>query len=107
MLVAVLEAARIVAVALAPITPGLSSRIYQQLGLGQEALQAACWEADTTWGQLKAGQATAEPEPVFARSCLEGDYVTEPAPVAAAAPAKAGKGGGKQKAAKTATQSAA
>lgn len=37
MLVAVLEAARIVATLLAPVTPTLSARILSQLGLGEGA----------------------------------------------------------------------
>ena len=35
-LVAVLEAVRIVAVGLAPLTPALSARIYAQLGFSEE-----------------------------------------------------------------------
>lgn len=89
-LVAVLEAVRVVAVLLAPVTPALSRRIYAQLGMGEEAFDAMRWE-DAAWGTLRAGHATPAPAPVFAR--LEGDYVTEPAPQhhaaeAAAKPAK-------------------
>lgn len=92
-LVAVLEAVRIVAVMLSPVTPALSRRIYDQLGLGAAALDAARWDEATAWGGLAAGHATATPEPVFTR--LEGDYVTEAAPEgaveAAAAEKKAAK----------------
>ncbi len=38
-LVAVLEAVRVVAVGLAPITPGLAGRIYQQLGYTPEQFE--------------------------------------------------------------------
>lgn len=92
-MVAVLEAARILAVALSPITPGLSGRIYQQLGLGEGPLQGRVSWSDTAWGQLQAGHQTAQPQPVFARLDDTVPFVTEPAPAAAApaaaAPAKA------------------
>lgn len=89
-MVAVLEAARILAVAISPITPGLSSRMYQQLGLGEGPLQGRVTWADTAWGQLQQGHQTAQPQPVFARLDDTVPYVTEPAPTAAAAaPAKA------------------
>jgi len=92
-LVAVLEAARILAVALSPVTPGLSGRAYQQLGLGESPLQGrVCW-ADTCWGQLQEGHQTAEPQPVFARLDDTVPFVTEPAPVAPSASANGGKGG--------------
>jgi methionyl-tRNA synthetase len=73
-LASVLEAVRIVAVMLSPVTPALSRRIYQQLGLGDDAFDGLLWEAGTQWGELKAGHETAAPEPVFTR--LEGDWVT-------------------------------
>ncbi|WIA38275.1 hypothetical protein OEZ86_001615 [Tetradesmus obliquus] len=93
-LVAVLETARILAVALSPITPGLSSRIYQQLGLGEGALDGRVSWSDTAWGQLQAGHCTAAPQPVFARLDDTVPFVTEPAPGAAAAAPAGGKGGG-------------
>ncbi|CAI5479624.1 unnamed protein product [Closterium sp. Yama58-4] len=65
-LVAVLETARCVAVALSPITPTLARSIYTQLGFTAEQFSAIQW-ADTHWGGLNAGQQTAEPAPVFAR----------------------------------------
>ena len=83
---AVLEAARLVAVLLAPVTPALTARVLAQLGLpaSEEAMAALRWEDAAAWGGLQAGQAVAEkPTPVFAR--LEGDFVTEPAPQPAAA----------------------
>jgi len=87
----VLEVLRIAAVALSPVTPALSARIYKQLGFSEQQLEVLTW-ADTQWGTLKKGHLTAQPQPVFAR--LEGDLVTEPAPPAA--PAVSG-GTGKQK----------
>ncbi|KAL4424484.1 hypothetical protein ABPG77_006793 [Micractinium sp. CCAP 211/92] len=80
-LVAVLEAVRVVAVLLSPVTPSLSARIYRQLGLPEEAFAGLQW-SDTEWGALRAGHAMPQPQPVMQR--LEGDYVTEPAPAAAA-----------------------
>ena len=61
--------------------------------------QALTW-ADTAWGGLKEGHATAVPQPVFGR--IECDFVTEAAP--APPPEANGKGGksgkGKQDGAK-------
>ena len=87
-LAAVLEAVRVVAVLLSPVTPSLSARIYQQLGFTPEQHQALTW-ADTEWGALKQGHATPQPVPVMQR--LEGDLVTQPAGAAAAAAAVAAK----------------
>ncbi|KAG2446032.1 hypothetical protein HXX76_000634 [Chlamydomonas incerta] len=83
-LVAVLEAVRCVAVGLAPLTPGLSRRIYAQLGYSDAQFEAITW-ADATWGGLQAGHRTAEPAPVFVR--LEAPE--DAAAAAAAAAAKA------------------
>lgn len=85
-LVAVLEAVRVVAVLLSPVTPSLSRRIYAQLGYSAEEFDALRW-GDAAWGGLAAGRAMPAPAPVMQR--LEGDYVTEPAPAAAAVGAKA------------------
>ncbi|MCO5548575.1 hypothetical protein L7F22_002035 [Adiantum nelumboides] len=60
----VLEAVRIVAVALSPVTPQLSLRIYLQLGYSVEDFQSLSWE-DTNWGALKEGQVIPEARPVF------------------------------------------
>nr|GMC59286.1 methionine--tRNA ligase, chloroplastic/mitochondrial [Ipomoea batatas] len=65
-LVIVLEAVRIIAVALSPVTPSLSFRIYTQLGYTEDQFCAVTW-SHTAWGGLKAGQVTAQPQPVFAR----------------------------------------
>lgn len=65
-LVIVLEAMRIISIALSPITPGLSLRIYSQLGYTEEQFNAVSW-SDTKWGGLKAGQVMAQPTPIFAR----------------------------------------
>jgi len=80
-LVAVLEAVRIVAVMLSPVTPALSRRIYLQLGFLDEDVDALRWE-DVRWGALEKGQEVAPPVPVFTR--LEGEFVTEAAPADAA-----------------------
>eukprot|EP00877_Chromochloris_zofingiensis_P009988 jgi/Chrzof1/5242/Cz15g18150.t1 len=79
-LVSVLETARIVALLLYPITPTLSQRIHQQLGLAAR-LESASW-SDTAWGQLQAGHATATPQPVFARIDDTLPLVTQPAAAA-------------------------
>lgn len=79
-LVAVMEAVRIVAVMLSPITPALSSRIYAQLGFSEEQFTAVRWE-DAQWGCIPTAHRIRRPHPVFAR--LEGEFVTEGAPVAA------------------------
>lgn len=65
-LVIVLEAMRIISIALSPITPDLSLRIYSQLGYTEEQFNAISW-SDTKWGGLKAGQVMAQPTPIFAR----------------------------------------
>ena len=87
-LVAVLETARIVAIALYPITPGVSTRMYQQLALNPEQLKAADWHRDTVWGVLQAQHRTADPCPVFARIEDTVEFVTEPAPQAVAGAGK-------------------
>ncbi|KAK9139730.1 hypothetical protein Scep_009411 [Stephania cephalantha] len=65
-LVMILEAMRIIAVALSPVAPGLSRRIYSQLGYSEDQFDALTWN-DTRWGGLKEGQVMAQPNPVFAR----------------------------------------
>ncbi|XP_022133974.1 methionine--tRNA ligase, chloroplastic/mitochondrial [Momordica charantia] len=65
-LVLILEAMRIIAVALSPVTPCLGWRIYAQLGFSKDQFEAATWN-ETKWGGLKAGQVMAPPNPVFAR----------------------------------------
>jgi len=80
-MVAVLEAVRIVAILLAPVTPRLAARIHAALGLPEAGFGALRWR-DAAWGGLAAGQAFGKPAPLFAR--LEGDFVC-----AEAAPAKA------------------
>lgn len=74
-LVSVLEAVRIVAVMLAPVTPSLSAAIYAQLGYEAADVQAMRWAKDVQWGGLPLGRALPKPSPVFVR--LEGDFVTE------------------------------
>lgn len=73
-LATVLEAVRLSAYLLAPITPTLSTAIYRQLGyetvdfVSQAQLAAiAPFSAHARWGSLPAGQVLAEPQPVFQR----------------------------------------
>ena len=56
-------------VLLTPVTPRLSQRIYEQLGLDFRTLS---WR-ETAWGTLKQDKELPQPAPVFQR--LEGDYV--------------------------------
>ncbi|KAI0524634.1 hypothetical protein KFK09_004011 [Dendrobium nobile] len=65
-LVLILEAMRIIAVALSPVAPILCWKIYAQLGFSKDEFEATTWR-DTRWGGLKAGSVIAEPKPVFAR----------------------------------------
>ncbi|KAB2596103.1 methionine--tRNA ligase [Pyrus ussuriensis x Pyrus communis] len=65
-LVIILEAMRIIAIALSPVVPSLSWRIYGQLGYSKDQFDAATW-SDTKWGGLKSGQVMEQPKPVFAR----------------------------------------
>uniref|UniRef100_A0A5B6ZEA5 methionine--tRNA ligase n=1 Tax=Davidia involucrata TaxID=16924 RepID=A0A5B6ZEA5_DAVIN len=65
-LVIILEAMRIIAIALSPVTPTLCLRIYAQLGYSEDQFNAVTW-SETKWGGLKGGQVMAQPKPVFAR----------------------------------------
>lgn len=65
-LVIILEALRIIAIALSPVTPSLSWRIYAQLGFSKDQFDTARW-SETKWGGLKGGQVMAQPKPIFAR----------------------------------------
>ncbi|GJN08700.1 hypothetical protein PR202_ga26652 [Eleusine coracana subsp. coracana] len=89
-LVIILETMRIIAIALSPITPSLSLRIYTQLGFTEDQFKGLRWE-DTNWGGLKAGQIMAEPKPIFARIENETETGAE-----AQAGSKAAKGGKKR-----------
>ncbi|MEB3306706.1 MAG: methionine--tRNA ligase [Cyanobacteriota bacterium] len=71
-LYAVLEAARIVALLLAPLLPDLSDRMLQQLDQppppsGVGAGQGSVWERQLDWGGLNPGAPLPEPSPVMAR----------------------------------------
>ncbi|XP_010669911.1 methionine--tRNA ligase, chloroplastic/mitochondrial [Beta vulgaris subsp. vulgaris] len=65
-LVIILEAMRIIAIALLPAAPSLCWRIYSQLGYSEDEYNALTWH-ETKWGGLKAGRVMAEAKPVFAR----------------------------------------
>ncbi|XVF23860.1 hypothetical protein REPUB_Repub13aG0076100 [Reevesia pubescens] len=65
-LVIILEAMRIIAIALSPVTPSLCRRIYAQLGYSEDQFNNLNW-SETKWGGLKGGQVMAQPQPVFAR----------------------------------------
>ncbi|XP_026425003.1 methionine--tRNA ligase, chloroplastic/mitochondrial-like [Papaver somniferum] len=65
-LVVILEVVRIIGVALVPVTPSLSSRIYSQLGFSNDQFEDITW-SETRWGGLKGGQVMAQAIPIFAR----------------------------------------
>ncbi|EOA23653.1 hypothetical protein CARUB_v10016854mg [Capsella rubella] len=65
-LVIILEVMRIIAVALSPVAPCLSLRIYSQLGYSVDQFNSISWN-DTKWGGLKGGQVMEQASPVFAR----------------------------------------
>lgn len=64
----VLEVVRIASVALYPLTPALSQRCWQQLGLGEAYGAGLSWSA-TAWGGMPEGHLTnaASAQPVFGR----------------------------------------
>lgn len=73
----VLEAARIVAVGLSPVTPLLSKKVYASLGIESE-FDGLVWESAMSWGRLEAGMQFAKPKPVFPR--MEMMVAVEPQP---------------------------
>ena len=77
-LYAVLEAARITALLMAPLLPDLSARMLQQLGQpipdsGADARCDGSWIQQLEWGGLPAGAPLPEPSPVMARLELSDD----------------------------------
>ena len=75
-LYAVLEAARLVALLMAPLLPDLSARMLAQLGQpladsGADAAVSASWMEQLNWGGLTCGAPLPEPSPVMARLELE------------------------------------
>ncbi|GFQ07326.1 methionine--tRNA ligase [Phtheirospermum japonicum] len=75
-LVNVLEAMRIMAIAISPVTPSLALRIYAQLGYSEDQFYAVTW-SDARWGGLKHGHVTAQPQPIFARIELETELIDD------------------------------
>ena len=67
-LYAVLEAARLVGVLLAPLLPDLSARILEQLGDPQTSEP---WEQQLVWGGLTPGTPLPKPSPVMQRLELD------------------------------------
>lgn len=67
-LYAVLEAARLVGVLLAPLLPDLSARILEQLG-GPQTSEP--WEQQLVWGGLTPGTPLPKPSPVMQRLELD------------------------------------
>ena len=69
----VLESVRLAAYLLAPITPKLSSAIYQQLGFSVDFNEqtlinvVAPFVSHASWGTLPSKQALGDPQPIFQR----------------------------------------
>lgn len=63
----VLEASRVVAAGLSPVTPVVSRRIYEALGLGDEYVLGLDWQKATAWGRLSHGMVFGKAKPVFPR----------------------------------------
>lgn len=63
-LTVILEAVRIVAVALSPVVPEFCNRIYLQLGYSEAEFKSISWN-DCQWGGLKGGQVMADAQPIF------------------------------------------
>jgi methionyl-tRNA synthetase len=75
-LYAVLEAARLVALLMAPLLPDLSGRMLHQLGQpipdsNATAQVSSAWLEQLSWGGLQSGAPLPEPSPVMARLELE------------------------------------
>ncbi|GAB2276594.1 Methionine--tRNA ligase, chloroplastic/mitochondrial [Dionaea muscipula] len=104
-LVIILEAMRIIAIALSPVAPSLCKRIYTQLGYSEDQFDDVTWN-DTRWGGLKAGQVMGEVKPVFARIDHQDtlDAGGEAAAAAAAAANKAPRTKGKASRTQTAAE---
>lgn len=73
-IVAVLEVTRVVAVGLSPVTPTLSRRVYEALGLNGEYGQLE-WDSAMTWGHLSKGMTMEKPAPLFPRLEARGEKV--------------------------------
>lgn len=76
-------------IALSPVVPKLSQRIFQQLGFDDQRAANISW-SDIQWGVMAEGDITAPPQPIFGR--IDCDFVAEPAP----APVPAAAGGKKK-----------
>lgn len=63
----VMEACRIVASGLSPVTPTLSRKIMRVLGMEQLIGNGWVWKDVMRWGILKAGMSFEKPKPVFPR----------------------------------------
>lgn len=79
-LVNVLEAVRVVAVGLSPVTPKLSRRVYSALGIAGE-FDELTWDLGMTWGRLTAGMQLERPEPVFPKLEITAQTASKPSAV--------------------------
>lgn len=66
-IVNVLEASRIVAAGLSAVTPGVSEKVYEALGLGDRFRAGLDWDQEMVWGMLSEGMTFGKPKPVFPR----------------------------------------
>lgn len=71
-----LEACRLAAVGLSPVTPRLSEKVFVALGMQQQWGDGLQWERDMEWGGLPEGLTFGKPKPVFPRMEMPSDAKT-------------------------------
>ncbi len=71
----VLEGMRLCALWLAPTMPVATARIWEQLGLESQPVQAN-WQTESAWGRLQPGASVQQPQPLFPRITEEALTVT-------------------------------
>ncbi len=71
----VLEGIRLCALWLAPTMPVATARIWEQLGIGTQPVQAS-WQTESVWARLQPGTSVQQPQPLFPRITEEALTVT-------------------------------
>ncbi|MGC8783598.1 MAG: methionine--tRNA ligase [Armatimonadota bacterium] len=71
----VLEGIRLCALWLAPTMPVATARIWEQLGIATQPVQAN-WQTESAWGRLQPGTSVQQPQPLFPRITEEALTVT-------------------------------
>ena len=66
----VLETCRIIGCLLKPITPKLSNRILEQLGI---KITLCSWQSELRWGKLESGSSYPKPQPVMTKVDLSAE----------------------------------